>query len=386
MALTAALDPVRHGAIGGSNAGAGVRLGLFLSIALHAAILIWAAISIGTARAPVTPDEVPVEISLLTTADFANMRKGSETSKEKTTAAKPKEADPTDAPPVKAKHVATPPPAADPVPPEPKPDPAPVKPADPIADKIAKAEPLPAPAKADPVPPEPKPDPAPVKQPDPIAAVLAKPDPALDATAKAAEDEQKRKTAEAEAKKQQELAKKAAEEKARKEEERRVKKAAAEAKKKEKRLASLDKLQAQINNLPDAAPDAGSDQAPDPTAKTAAPAVGVKHPSGTQLSATEQQIYLATFSRKVQGCWSVLAGAADGRDLVVPVSFDLNPDGSLKSDPVVTGGGASPSFALAAENVVRAIKQCGPYPLPPADYAKWQHWDIDFDPRAMFGG
>jgi len=52
----------------------------------------------------------------------------------------------------------------------------------------------------------------------------------------------------------------------------------------------------------------------------------------------------------------------------------------------VTGGGGSPSFSLAAENVVRAITQCAPYPLPRADYAKWQHWDIDFDPRQMFGG
>jgi colicin import membrane protein len=82
----------------------------------------------------------------------------------------------------------------------------------------------------------------------------------------------------------------------------------------------------------------------------------------------------------------VLAGASDARDLVVPVRFDLGRDGRLLSEPVVTGGSASPQFGLAAENVVRAIRQCEPYNLPPDLYDKWQHWEIDFDPRAMFGG
>ena len=96
-------------------------------------------------------------------------------------------------------------------------------------------------------------------------------------------------------------------------------------------------------------------------------------------------MFSSLFNRKVQGCWTVLAGTADAQNLVVPVSFDLAPDGSLLGPPVVTGAGNSPSFALAAENVVRAITQCAPYPMP-GDYAKWKHWDYTFDPRSMFGG
>lgn len=386
MALTAAFDPVRHDAIGGGSAGAGVRVGLTLSILIHLAVLAWAVVAIGTARLPLTPDEVPVEISLLTTADFANLRKGSESAKDKTTAAKPKDADSADAPPAKAKHIATPPPAATLTPPEPKSDPVPVKIAEPTPPE-PKPDPIPQKvAKADPAPLEPKPDPVPIKQPDPIADVLAKPDPAIDAAARAADEQKKRKAAEAETKRLKDLAKKATEEKAQKAAEAVQKKQAADQKKKEKRLASLDKLQAQISNLPDAAPAAGSDQTPDATAKTTAAAVGVKHPSGTQLSATESQMFLGIFKSKVQGCWTVLGGAADGRELVVPVSFDLGPDGRLLADPVVTGGGSSPLFALAAENVVHAIRQCEPYALPAGSYEKWHHWDIDFDPRAMFGG
>ena len=328
-----------------------MRFGLAISILLHLAILAWAAISINSAKPPVTPDEVPVEVSLLTTADLANLRKGSDTSKTKTTAAPVKEADPVEAPPVKAKRVAIPVPAAtpDPVPPEPKAivKPAPVPPEpkpDPAPAPVAKAEPLPAPAK-----------PA-----DPIADIIAK-SAALDPAPKKVP------------------AKKAV--------------AAPEVvppepvTKAPKKKAGLDitKLQAQIDNLPNAAPDAGSDQAPDLAAKTKAPAVGVAHPTGTQLSATEQMMFSGIFNHKVASCWTVLAGAADARDLVVPVSFDLLPDGSLKGPPVVTGAGNTPSFALAAENVVRAITQCAPYPMP-GDYSKWQHWDYTFDPRAMFGG
>ena len=382
-----------------------MRIGLPFSIVLHLAILIWATISIGSARPPLVPDEIPVEVSLLTTADLANMRKGALESKTKTTGAKLKEA-PADAPPVKAKHIAEapPPPKEDPVPPEPKdlpkdppkppepvkvpdpPKPEPPKP-DPIAQQLAKAEPLPEPKKPEPVKVPVKPEPP---KPDPIADQLAKPepkpDPAVEAAKQAAEEEAKKKAADAEAKKAKELAKKTADDKKRKDDEAKARKLAAAEKKKQKVLASLDKLQAQINQLPDAAPDAGNDVAPDAAATSQVPAVGVKTATGTQLSATESQMFLGIFGSKVKGCWTVLNGAAGGRELVVPVSFDLGPDGRLLSDPVVTGGGGSPMFALAAENVVHAIRQCEPYALPPGAYDKWRHWDIDFDPRAMFGG
>jgi len=351
MALTATLDPVGHDVYALGKASRFMRLGLFVSILLHLGLLAWAAISISTAKPPVTPDEVPVEVSLLTKADLANLRKGSESAKTATTAALPKEADPTDIPPVKAKRVATPPPTAtpEPMPPEPKaeakPDPTPPEP---------KPEPKLV-AKADPVPPEPKPD---AKTADPIADILKKT--AADPPVK--KDPPKKVATKEDAVPPEPLVRTS-----------------------KTKTLDFNKLQAQINQLPDAAPQAGSDQTPDPAAKTKAPAAGIAHPTGTQLSATEQMMFSSIFNRKVQGCWTVLAGAADAQDLVVPVSFDLAPDGSLLSPPTVSGGGGSPSFALAAENVVRAITQCAPYQMP-GDYAKWKHWDYTFDPRAMFGG
>ena len=340
-----------------------MRFGLPISIVLHLAILIWATISIGSAKVPVVLEPVPVQVDMLTTAQFADLRKGSETSKVKTTAAKPKDAEPVDAPPVKAKRKAdVPPPKAEPEPPKPEPP----KPEPPKPEPPKPEPPKPEPPKPDPIAeqlakPEPK-KPEPPK-PDPIAEQLSKPAPKNPDPPKADPiTEQLKKVAALD-----------------------PPKAPKKVPPKKKGL-DITKLQAQINQLPDAAPDAGSDATPDPAAPTKAAAIGVKKPSGTQLSATEQQMFLSTFSNKVAPCWTVLAGAADGRDIAVPVHFELNPDGALKSDPVVTAAGSSPQFGLAAENVVRAIRQCAPYQLPPDLYAKWQTWDINFDPAAMFGG
>jgi hypothetical protein len=310
------------------------------------------------------------------------MRKGSETSQAKTSAAKPKDTDAPDAAiqpakkvapaPAKAEPVTAPPPAPTPAPviekkpepivekkpepkPEPKPDPVVEKKPDLIAQTLGRAEPLPEPPKTQPEPKAEAPKAA-AKPVDPIAEQLAK-------TAKdplpAKEPPQQQARADIPPPK---------------------------VKAPKKKGIDLAKLQAQISQLADAAPESGADAPPDPTAATQAPAIGVKHPTGTQLSATEQQMFLGIFSQKVKECWTVLAGAADGAELVVPVSFDLAPDGTLQGEPRVTGGGGSPSFAIAAENAVNAIRQCAPYPLPAAQYAKWQHWDINFDPRAMFGG
>jgi colicin import membrane protein len=348
-----------------------MRLGLPLSIALHLAILIWATISIGSVKAPITPDEIPLEVSLLTTADLANLRKGSESAKVMTSAAKPKDAEPADAPQVKAKRVAEAPPKAEPEPPKPEPPkPEPPKPEPPTPEPPKPEPPKPEPPKPDPIaeqlakPGSKKPDPPNVEppKPDPIAQQLAK-TAMLDPPVKPDLRTPERKAAPHVEK---------------------VTKPTLKAPK--KKGLDIAKLQAQINQLPDAAPDSGSDLPPDASATTTAPAVGVKKPTGTLLSATEQQMFLGIFSQKVRACWTVLAGATDARDLVVPVSFDLGPDGRLNADPIVTGGGGSPPFGLAAENVISAIRQCEPYALPPDLYEKWRHWDINFDPRAMFGG
>ena len=238
-----------------------MRFGLPISIVLHLAILVWATISIGTARTPPTPEPIPVEISMLTVAEFNNLRKGSETSKQKTTAAKPKDA-PAEAPEVKAKRVADvpPPPKAEPPKPEPpklvpkpeppKPEPPKPKPEPPKPNSIAEQLAKPEPKKPEPVKPEPKPEPKKAEPPkkDPIAEQLAKPDP--------------------------KPAKKAPP---------------------KKKSFDLAKLQAQINQLPDAAPDAGSDLPQD----TAAKSPGACH-------RREKAIGHTSFRRRSPRCsWSI---------------------------------------------------------------------------------
>ncbi len=340
-----------------------MRFGLPISIVLHLAILIWATISIGSAKVPVVLEPVPVQVDMLTTAQFADLRKGSETSKVKTTAAKPKDAEPVDAPPVKAKRKAdVPPPKAEPEPPKPEPP----KPEPPKPEPPKPEPPKPEPPKPDPIAeqlakPEPK-KPEPPK-PDPIAEQLSKPAPKNPDPPKADPiTEQLKKVAALD-----------------------PPKAPKKVPPKKKGL-DITKLQAQINQLPDAAPDAGSDATPDPAAPTKAAAIGVKKPSGTQLSATEELMFSNIFNNKVKQCWTVLAGASDFRDLKVHVNFDLGVDGRLLADPVASRGTGSPTAQLAAEAAIRAIRECQPYDLPPELHDKWKSWDYDFDPQTMFGG
>ncbi len=357
-----------------------MRFGLPISIVLHLAILVWATISIGSAKPPLVPDEIPLEISMLTSADFANLRKGSETSKTKTTAAKPKDAEPADAPPVKAKRVAEAPPKAAPEPPKPEPPkqeppkPEPPKPAPPKPEPPKPSPPKPEPPKPDPPKPDPiaeqlaKPEP---KKPDPPKVEPPKPDPIA---------EQLAKTAALDPPVKKEPPKKVA---AKPEP---VTPTATVKAPKKKKSFDIAKLQAQINQLPDAAPEAGSDTPPDPAAKTTVAAIGVKKPTGTQLSATESQMFKGIFDNKVKECWTILAGVSDPRDQVVHAVFRLGSDGRLLAEPSVRGITGTPTNQLAAENVARAIRECEPYPLPPNLYEKWKDWDVDFDPAAMFGG
>jgi hypothetical protein len=42
-------------------------------------------------------------------------------------------------------------------------------------------------------------------------------------------------------------------------------------------------------------------------------------------------------------------------------------------------------FRSAAENAVRAILQCSPFDLPPAQYSEWKTMNLTFNPKEMFG-
>jgi colicin import membrane protein len=89
---------------------------------------------------------------------------------------------------------------------------------------------------------------------------------------------------------------------------------------------------------------------------------------------------------QIQACWNPPVGSQDASSLIVRVKILLNQDGSLSSEPVLMNRGGSPTFQIAAESAMRAVRRCAPYRLPAAKYDSWRDVEITFDPRDMLRG
>ncbi len=92
------------------------------------------------------------------------------------------------------------------------------------------------------------------------------------------------------------------------------------------------------------------------------------------------------FIRQIEQCWNPPIGAAGAGDLVPVIGFRLRRDGRIDGFPRVINGSSSPFFRAAADEAIRALKQCQPYDLPAEKYDDWADNEITFDPSVMLGG
>jgi hypothetical protein len=113
------------------------------------------------------------------------------------------------------------------------------------------------------------------------------------------------------------------------------------------------------------------------------PSMGV--PTGHAASLSQSEI--DALRARIQQCWNPPAGLADARDLIVVVRIRFNQDGSLSADPTLSNSGSHPTFQVAAESALRAVRRCAPYSfMPIAKYDVWKDVEVTFDPRDMFRG
>ena len=113
------------------------------------------------------------------------------------------------------------------------------------------------------------------------------------------------------------------------------------------------------------------------------PSLGV--PTGRAASLTQSEI--DALRARIQQCWNPPAGLADARDLIVVVRIRFNTDGALSADPSLSNSGSHPTFQIAAESALRAVRRCAPYSfMPIAKYDVWKDVEVTFDPRDMFRG
>jgi hypothetical protein len=107
----------------------------------------------------------------------------------------------------------------------------------------------------------------------------------------------------------------------------------------------------------------------------------------TGRSATLTQSEIDALRARIQQCWNPPAGLADARDLIVVVRIRFNQDGSLSADPTLSNSGSHPTFQVAAESALRAVRRCAPYSfMPVTKYDVWKDVEVTFDPRDMFRG
>ncbi|GAB4573751.1 MAG: hypothetical protein Tsb008_09000 [Rhodothalassiaceae bacterium] len=110
--------------------------------------------------------------------------------------------------------------------------------------------------------------------------------------------------------------------------------------------------------------------------------------SASIVTATLQE----AIRQKVQGCWSVPAGARDAGSMRVTIRLTLGRDGRLLRQPQIVDAGdlSAPGrefYRTVAESARRAVQICEPYDmLPPENYDLWRQMEFVFDPSEMLGG
>lgn len=316
-----------------------MRVGLPISLLLHAALLGWALITV----ASTPPDkalEIPVQVELLTVAELDNMRAGNKDAKpeDKPAAAEKPKPDAKADQPAKKRVADLPPP----------PDKEEVK-------EKAKEEPK---KKEDVKKPEPKPEV------DPIAEAIKK-------------AEQEDKKPKEEPKKQE----------AKKEKKKPVEKKPVKQEKKKTNEKEFDpnKVAALLNKLPNASSSSSDAPADQPTKTKPKPVVGSSEGTGTQLAASEASLLRSLFDQQVQRCWTPPIGAREGA-VIVTLQFRLRQDGSVDGQPAVVGGNNSVIFDAAARAAVYAVLSCAPYNLPSKLYGSWKEIEWVFDPSKALNG
>ena len=90
---------------------------------------------------------------------------------------------------------------------------------------------------------------------------------------------------------------------------------------------------------------------------------------------------------RIVACWDIPLGASNADEVRTAVQFHLNQDGSLAGEPEITKRPDGRYNAIAPESVIRAIRKCAPYALPPDKYAGDTGWNtvaLDLYPTARF--
>jgi outer membrane biosynthesis protein TonB len=116
--------------------------------------------------------------------------------------------------------------------------------------------------------------------------------------------------------------------------------------------------------------------------------LGTQAGRAQKLSLSDRDALVGIIRDQLAGCWFLPAAAENARTAVPRVRLQLNPDGTLATQPVVLNASGDPVFRAIADSAVRAARKCAPFQIPgrfAPYYDDWKSWVVEFDPREMLG-
>lgn len=111
-------------------------------------------------------------------------------------------------------------------------------------------------------------------------------------------------------------------------------------------------------------------------------ALGAKNANDApKLSQSE----LDALRSQIASKWNIIPGLADGGEIRITVSMELDRAGNIVGRPTIdaSGGSASTRQTLAG-SARRAVMRAQPYQLPAAKYDTWSKVVVNFDPSQLF--
>jgi colicin import membrane protein len=327
-------------------------IGLIFSVALHGALLFWAALEIlGTSELP-EPAAPTIEAEIISISEFTKLKQGDPESKKLVAKATP-EVEPQ----VSKKE------APRPKPPKPTPPPA--------AEEPPPKLPEPEPPKAE----------TPPLQPDKIAEKIDSSSPPVPAPPDVDAAARKKK-AEIQRKYKEKLRKEAERKRKLAEKKRREAKKKKKAEKKRKEQDFTKRMAALLDKTPEERGSRRSGSSLE--SEYLGPLAGEREGSGDELTAREADLLKGQISAQLRDCWRLPGGGGGIEVVQVRLSWRLKRDGALEGEPQVIGTSRDPTFRVAAEAAIRAVKCAAPFQLPSENYEAWRYIkEWNFDPRQM---
>jgi hypothetical protein len=130
------------------------------------------------------------------------------------------------------------------------------------------------------------------------------------------------------------------------------------------------------------------DLSPIPAAPTQGPTRGEGNFDGAATETADiASTVITAFRRHLKTCSKLPASLSGSDDVRVKLRVLMTPDGRLAADPMLIEGKASMKGVVLMQGAIRALQDCQPYAMLPADrYGEWKVLDLSFTPQDFTNG